>query len=160
MSAPRRASSSLPAGRAAGVCLHLTSLPGRHGIGELGGAARRFIDFVADSGLAVWQFLPTGPTGYGNSPYQSLSTFAGNELLVDVSRLVEWRLIDAGDARVLEALPAGQVDYGGLIPAKHALLERAAAHFAKRAPAELRAGYAGSRITSRPGSRTTRFTGC
>ena len=74
--------------RRAGVCLHVTSLPGAYGIGEIGAAAHAFVDLLADTGFGVWQFLPIGPTAYGDSPYQSLSTFAGNELLIDLGGLV------------------------------------------------------------------------
>jgi len=64
--------SVLPPGRQAGVCLHMTSLPGPYGIGEIGGHARQFVDTMRDMQLGVWQFLPTGPTAYGDSPYQPL----------------------------------------------------------------------------------------
>ncbi|MDH3984012.1 MAG: 4-alpha-glucanotransferase, partial [Gammaproteobacteria bacterium] len=74
----------MPRGRRGGVCLHLTSLPGPYGIGELGAAARAFVDTLAAMQLSVWQFLPVGPTAYGDSPYQPLSTFAGNEMLIDI----------------------------------------------------------------------------
>ena len=67
--------------RASGVLLHPTSLPGRHGIGDLGAEAHAFVDFLAATGQRWWQILPLGPTGYGNSPYQSTSSFAGNPLL-------------------------------------------------------------------------------
>jgi 4-alpha-glucanotransferase len=77
--------SSLSQWRLAGVCLHLTSLPGPYGIGEIGAAARSFIDTMRAMELSVWQFLPLGPTAYGDSPYQPLSTFAGNEMLVDIA---------------------------------------------------------------------------
>jgi 4-alpha-glucanotransferase len=73
--------------RAAGVLLHPTSLPGRHGIGELGAEAHAFVDFLAATGQRWWQILPLGPTGYGNSPYQSTSSFAGNALLIDIEDL-------------------------------------------------------------------------
>lgn len=72
-----------------GVLLHPTSLPGRHGIGDLGDEAYRFVDDLADMGVRLWQILPLGPTGFGNSPYQSLSTFAGNPLLISLDGLVE-----------------------------------------------------------------------
>ena len=75
--------------RASGVLLHPTSLPGRHGIGDLGPEAHAFVDFLAATGQRWWQILPLGPTGYGNSPYQSTSSFAGNPLLIDVDNLVE-----------------------------------------------------------------------
>ena len=74
--------------RASGVLLHPTSLPGRHGIGDLGREAYAFVDFLASTGQRWWQMLPVGPTGYGNSPYQSHSSFAGNPLLVDLDDLV------------------------------------------------------------------------
>ena len=72
--------------RASGVLLHPTSLPGRHGIGDLGAEAHAFVDFLAATGQRWWQILPLGPTGYGNSPYQSHSSFAGNPLLIDLRR--------------------------------------------------------------------------
>src|SRR6516165_7923156 len=75
--------------RASGVLLHPTSLPGPHGIGELGADARRFVDFLAATGQRWWQILPLGPTGFGNSPYQSHSSFAGNALLIDLDMLVD-----------------------------------------------------------------------
>ena len=78
---------AMPGGRRAGVCLHLTSLPGPYGIGEIGVAAREFVDKMVQMDLSVWQFLPLGPTAYGDSPYQSLSTFAGNEMPVSYTHL-------------------------------------------------------------------------
>src|SRR5258705_7446537 len=68
--------------RAAGVLLHVTSLPSPYGVGDVGGAALAWIDHLREAGQSWWQVLPLGPTGYGDSPYQSLSSFAGNELLV------------------------------------------------------------------------------
>ena len=78
----------------AGVGLHITSLPGRYGIGELGKEALDFVDAMRRMQLGVWQFLPTGPTAYGDSPYQPLSTFAGNELLIDIGDLVELGMLE------------------------------------------------------------------
>ncbi|MBV8320354.1 MAG: 4-alpha-glucanotransferase, partial [Hyphomicrobiales bacterium] len=66
-----------PEYRASGILLHVTSLPSRHGIGDLGPSARAWVDRLADAGQSWWQSLPLGPTGYGNSPYQPLSSFAG-----------------------------------------------------------------------------------
>ena len=80
--------------RRAGVCLHITSLPGRYGVGEIGDAALAFVDAMVSMGLSVWQFLPTGPTAYGDSPYQPLSTFAGNELLIDSADPHPYRTLD------------------------------------------------------------------
>jgi len=129
---------TLPASKQAGVCLHLASLPGEYGIGEIGAAARRFIDALVAMKQQVWQFLPVGPTGYGNSPYQPLSTFAGNELLIDVANLVELGLVPPAEALPLKKLPADFVDYEQLIPLKNRLLASAAAAFAQRAGAQLR----------------------
>ena len=131
----------LPARRRAGVCLHVTSLPGAHGIGEIGAAAHRFVDTLADIGLGVWQFLPLGPTAYADSPYQSLSTFAGNEMLIDVAELVEGGLLRMDELHALESLPRHTVDYGALIPAKQRLLDLAARRFAAHADAEAKAGF-------------------
>ena len=98
--------------RAAGVLLHPTSLPGPHGIGDLGDAAIRFLDLMAEAGLTIWQMLPLGPTGYGDSPYQGFSAFAGNPLLISVP--------GAG-----ADFPLDRVDYERVIPHKRALLEAA-----------------------------------
>ncbi|MDH5617796.1 MAG: 4-alpha-glucanotransferase [Gammaproteobacteria bacterium] len=129
----------LPPGRQAGVCLHIASLSGPYGIGELGQSAHEFIDTMTRMQLAVWQFLPTGPTAYGDSPYQPLSTFAGNEMLIDVRDLIARGLLDAAEASELAALPREYVDYGALIPAKTRLLQLAAGRFEERATPELKA---------------------
>ncbi|MBT8082491.1 MAG: 4-alpha-glucanotransferase [Gammaproteobacteria bacterium] len=121
--------SSLPHGRQAGVCLHITSLPGPYGIGEIGAAARHFIDQMVSMELSVWQFLPLGPTAYGDSPYQPLSTFAGNEMLVDIGNLVDLGLLDDDEVAELTTLPERYVDYGALIPIKNRLLYLAASRF-------------------------------
>ncbi len=132
---------TLPREPGAGVCLHLTSLPGRYGIGELGDAARDFVDRMVRMNLGVWQFLPTGPTAYGDSPYQPLSTFAGNELLIDTGDMIRRGLLTSNEADALLKLPAGTTDYGQLIPLKRALLERAAARFTALAGAADMARY-------------------
>src|SRR6516162_1306101 len=75
--------------RAAGILLHPTSLPSRGGIGDFGPAAYRFIDFLASARQGLWQVLPLGPLGYGNSPYSSTSAFAGNPLLISLERLAD-----------------------------------------------------------------------
>jgi 4-alpha-glucanotransferase len=131
--------SVLPQRRQAGVCLHITSLPGPYGIGEIGQSALDFIDSLNRMKLGVWQFLPTGPTAYGDSPYQPLSTFAGNELLIDIGDLVAKGLLEKEEARELEALPADFVDYGALIPIKSRLLRLAAGRFEEQADAALKA---------------------
>ncbi|HSD69440.1 MAG TPA: 4-alpha-glucanotransferase, partial [Woeseiaceae bacterium] len=111
------------------MCLHITSLPGRYGIGEIGEAAHGFLDTMTRMNLRVWQFLPTGPTAFADSPYQPLSTFAGNELLIDIAMLVRSGLLTSVEADSLLQLPAEFVDYGKLIPKKNALLNRAAGRF-------------------------------
>ncbi len=133
--------SILPADRRAGVSLHLSSLPGPYGIGELGDSALRFVDTLKSTGMGVWQFLPTGPTAYGDSPYQPLSSFAGNENLIDMGDLVRLGLLSEDEVRPLTELPHDTVDYGALIPQKRALLKRAAARFKFRADASTRADY-------------------
>ena len=127
-------------GRRAGVILHIASLPGPYGIGEIGAHARSFVDKLVGMQLGVWQFLPLGPTAYGDSPYQPLSTFAGNEMLVDIGELVELGLLSPDEVDELNALPADFVDYGALIPVKNRLLKLAAGRFADTAPDDYRAG--------------------
>jgi 4-alpha-glucanotransferase len=75
--------------RCSGILLHVTSLPGAHGIGDLGPCAHEFVEFLAESGQKIWQVLPLSPTGYGDSPYQCFSAFAGNPLLIDLLKLQE-----------------------------------------------------------------------
>lgn len=128
----------LPPGRQAGVCLHITSLPGPYGIGEIGQSAFEFIAAMKEMQLGVWQFLPTGPTAYGDSPYQPLSTFAGNELLIDVRDLIAKSLLEKDEAQELAALPVDFVDYGALIPIKNRLLKLAAGRFKERASPSLK----------------------
>ena len=125
--------------RQAGVCLHLTSLPGPHGIGELGRAAYGFIDAMEEMGLGVWQFLPLAPTGYADSPYQPLSVYAGNPLLIDLELLEEDGLVTADEIGVLGRLPVGTIDFDRLIPLKSQILARAGERFAQVASAAMRA---------------------
>lgn len=119
--------------RQAGVLLHISSLPGRFGIGEIGSSARVFVDAMRAMRLSVWQFLPLGPTGFGDSPYQSLSTFAGNELLIDIQALIDDGYLLTDEASALTALPTDSVDFSALIPLKSALLAVAAERFSKKA---------------------------
>src|SRR5690606_21192231 len=109
-------------GRAAGVLLHPTSLPGPHGVGELGPEAVRWLDLLAAAGQRVWQVLPLGPTGYGDSPYQSFSAFAGNPYLIHVSALAAAWLVADAELDPLRALPSRRVDFGGLYALKLPLL--------------------------------------
>ncbi len=97
--------------RAAGVLLHPTSLPGPHGIGDLGPAAHEFVDFLAAAGLRWWQMLPLGPPGPGHSPYSARSAFAGSPLLISLDGLVADGWLTPADARPPRGLPAGRVAY-------------------------------------------------
>lgn len=115
--------------RSSGILLHPTSLPGRFGIGDLGSQAYRFIDFLVQSKQSLWQVLPLGPTGYGDSPYQSFSAFAGNPLLVSPANLVEDGYLPAAAIERTPDFPATHVDYGRVIGYKMALLEQAAEAF-------------------------------
>lgn len=117
--------------RASGILLHPTSLPGRFGIGDLGDEAYRFIDWLADAGQSYWQILPLGPTGYGDSPYQSFSAFAGNTLLISPVKLFEDGLLEQSDIAPLDKSEAGKVDYGKVIEYKDDLLQKAFARFCK-----------------------------
>jgi 4-alpha-glucanotransferase len=115
--------------RASGILLHPSSLPGRFGIGDLGPQACRWVDFLADAGCKLWQVLPLGPTGYGDSPYQCFSAFAGNPYLISPELLMRDGLISEDDLAGMPDFRAGHVDYGTLIPWKLALLEKAFARF-------------------------------
>src|SRR5271170_7288200 len=116
-----------PEYRASGLLLHVTSLPSPYGVGDLGSSAFSWIDRLHDAGQAWWQALPLGPTGYGNSPYQSMSSFAGNELLISPGSLISDGLIQASDAQSQFSVDA--VDYDSVIPFKRRLLETAWANF-------------------------------
>src|SRR5262249_31740770 len=104
--------------RASGILLHVTSLPSPYGIGDVGPSALGWIDRIAEAGQSWWQALPLGPTGYGTSPYQSLSSFAGNGILISPDFLIEDRLLNETDFDRL-AFPEHFVDYGAVIPFKH-----------------------------------------
>ncbi|MGN6504658.1 MAG: 4-alpha-glucanotransferase, partial [Tepidisphaeraceae bacterium] len=117
--------------RASGVLLHVTSLPGRFGIGDLGPAARRWVDLLAQSHQAWWQMLPLTPTGAGHSPYTAFSAFAGNPLLISLEDLAEDGLLDAADLQP-PRFPRDRVDYERVIPFKTELLAKAADRFFSR----------------------------
>lgn len=108
--------------RAAGVLLHPTSLPGRFGVGDLGPPADAFLDWVASAGLGLWQVMPLGPTGYWNSPYNNLSAFAGNSLLISPEQLVADGLLPAAALEETPPFPADHVDFGPVIIWKRRLL--------------------------------------
>ena len=124
--------------RASGVLLHLSSLPSRGGIGDLGPAAYAFADFLAAAKQQYWQVLPLSPTGFGNSPYSALSAFAGNPLFISVEKLVEDGWLP-GDCLGCLPSPEGRADFEQASACKGPLLEQAAAEFLDRAsPRNLR----------------------
>src|SRR6476659_6570134 len=96
--------------RSSGILLHVTSLPGPHGIGDLGRAAYQWDDQLVAARQSWWQMLPLGPTGYADSPYQCLSAFAGNPNLISLERLVDDGLLRAAELPVAD-LPQDEVDY-------------------------------------------------
>lgn len=112
--------------RSSGILLHPTSLPGPSGIGDFGSEARRFVDYLASAGQSLWQVLPLGPTGFGDSPYQCFSALAGNPLLIDLEGLSRSVLTVPDFSR-------DRVDFERVIPWKMAALETAAAEFRKGA---------------------------
>jgi 4-alpha-glucanotransferase len=120
--------------RQAGILLHPTSLPGPDGIGDLGPAAYQWIDFIHKAGFSLWQVLPLGPTGYGDSPYQCFSAFAGNPFLISPSLLLDEGLIHKSDLDKRPDLPDDHVDYGRTIDWKNLLLKTAFDRFQKINP--------------------------
>jgi len=127
--------------RAAGVLLHLTSLPGPHGIGDFGPDAYRFVDWLAAAGQTLWQWLPTTPIGPGDSPYQSPSAFAGSPLMVALEPLVERGWLEAPQLPA-EGFSARRVDFSRVIPWRDEQLRTATAGFKQRASAVERAAFA------------------
>ncbi len=125
--------------RSSGILLHPTCLPGRWGIGDLGQPACQFIDVLVEAGQHLWQILPLNPTGYGDSPYQSFSAFAGNPLLISLDRLVENGLLDKDELTEQPAsgLAEDEVNYGPVIDFKRPLLQRSFERLRRgQAPAE------------------------
>ena len=124
--------------RASGILLHPTALPGPYGIGDLGPAADRFVDTLAAAGQAYWQILPLGPTGYGDSPYQTFSAFAGNPMLISPRLLVDDGLLPPDALDAAPSFPAERVDYGAVIPYKRGLLAQAFAQYRDHGAPDLR----------------------
>jgi 4-alpha-glucanotransferase len=123
--------------RSAGVILHPTSLPGPDGIGDLGPEAYRWVNYLAETGCTLWQILPLGPTGYGDSPYQCFSAFAGNPYLVSPALLLDEELLTREDLADRPTFSANAVDFGPVIQWKLTLLDRAYAHY-KETESELK----------------------
>ena len=121
--------------RASGILMPLSSLPGGYGIGSLGTPARRFVDFLARAGQSVWQILPVGPTGYGDSPYQSCSAFAGNPYFIDLDLLAAEGLLSRADYAFTNwGKDPEKVDYGILYEKRLTVLRKAYAAFLKQRP--------------------------
>src|SRR5579884_2507788 len=111
--------------RSSGILLHPSSLPSRGGIGDFGPAAHEFVHWLAEGKQTLWQILPLGPPGIGNSPYSSTSAFAGHVLLISLERLADRGLIDR---KAVDALPSGttgRVDFQAVVAAKLPLLRQA-----------------------------------
>src|SRR5690606_12023824 len=115
--------------RAAGVLLHPTCLPNDQGIGVLDESVDALLRFLKDAGMRYWQICPLGPTGYGDSPYQCFSAFAGNPYLIDLVPLQRARLLYDDDLSTLRALPAAGVDFGQLYTTKWPVLFKAWENF-------------------------------
>jgi 4-alpha-glucanotransferase len=130
-----------PAGyRASGVLLHVTSLPSPYGIGDVGPSAIAWVDRLHDARQTWWQALPLGPTGYGDSPYQALSSFAGNPLLISPDWLIEDELLKASDCAGF-SFSGTAVDFDRVARFKYGLLETAWKNFSAGARPDLRPGF-------------------
>jgi 4-alpha-glucanotransferase len=127
--------------RSSGILLHPSSLPGRFGIGDFGKGASDFVELLAASGQSLWQVLPLGPTGFGDSPYSPFSSFAGNELFISPEILVSDGLLARSELRRVPGFPLDRVDYGRLIPWKRGLLMRAAEAFFADADSPRRSAF-------------------
>ena len=130
---------SLP--RSSGILLHPTSLPGDYGIGDLGESAYRFVDWLCEQGQSIWQVLPLGPTSYGDSPYQTLSAFAGNPNLISLDKLVGDGLLGRRDLADVPPFPRNRVDYGWIIPYHNQKLAAARRNFVADASPQLQQEY-------------------
>jgi 4-alpha-glucanotransferase len=128
--------------RSSGILLHPTSFPGAYGNGDLGSFAYRFLDFLAESGCKLWQVLPLGPTGYGDSPYQCFSAFAGNPYLISIEQLLNEKLLTQDDLADLPDFPKDHVDFGWIYSWKFILLDRSFARFQDSASDSIKQAYA------------------
>ena len=120
--------------RESGILMHITSLPGPYGVGTMGKEAYKFVDFMKDAGQRVWQILPLNPTGYGDSPYQSCSTYAGNHYLIDLDTLVEEGLLEKSEIEnITWGYREDKVDFGALYNNRLKVLRLAYGRFADQA---------------------------
>jgi 4-alpha-glucanotransferase len=127
--------------RASGILLHPTSLPGEFGIGDFGSHAFDFVDFLVESRQTYWQILPLGPTGYGDSPYQCFSAFAGNTLLISPEKLIEDELLTEKDIDDRPKFENGRADYGGVYEWKNKILPIAYKNFQATTSVDLRGKF-------------------
>ena len=127
--------------RASGILLHPSSLPSPDGIGDLGPEAYRWVDFLDRSGCQFWQVLPLGPTGYGDSPYQCFSAFAGNPYLISTTILRDQGLLTKSDLAARPEFPLERVDYGPVIEWKMKITRRSFQHFQTKKSAKLKQAY-------------------
>ena len=127
--------------RASGILLHPTSLPGPFGIGDLGPEAYAFADFLIAGGQSLWQVLPLGPTGYGDSPYACYSAFAGNTLLISPEHLITEGLLDRSDLPVETSLPRERVDFEQVHELKDSLLRKAYERYTRTTDTSLRSAF-------------------
>ncbi|MCE7947946.1 MAG: 4-alpha-glucanotransferase [Chloroflexi bacterium CFX4] len=127
--------------RASGILLHPTSLPGRYGIGDLGASAYRFVDYLVSAEQSLWQILPLGPTIIYDSPYQTLSAFAGNPNLISLDKLVESGWLEAHDLADVPHFPEHTVPFGEVIPYHEQKLDLAFTRFQQRADATTKAAF-------------------
>ncbi len=118
--------------RAAGILLPVFALPGKYGIGAFSAEAYRFVDFLHDAGQRYWQILPLGPTSYGDSPYQSFSTYAGNPYFIDIDALIRVGLLTEAEGAEHVADPAAPIDYAQIYRTRYALLRKAYERFNSR----------------------------
>ncbi len=125
--------------RSSGILLHPTSLPGKYGIGSLGKEAYKFVDFLKKSNQKLWQIFPLGPTGYGDSPYQCFSSFAGNPYLIDFDLLIEQNLLTEEDLKDVNFGGNEEyIDYGAIYNQKYPLLRKAYENFKANGNKELK----------------------
>ena len=122
--------------RRAGLLMPIFSLPGKYGIGSFSKEARAFADFLKEAGQSYWQILPLGPTGYGDSPYQSFSTFAGNPYFIDLEQLQEEGYLSEADCAELAESSESQIDYGILYEKRYPILKKAMDRFFEKLETE------------------------
>ena len=127
--------------REAGILLHPTSLPSKYGVGDMGREAFKFVDFLTAAGQKVWQILPLGPVGFGYSPYQSPSAFAGNPLLIDIEELLAHKWLTPAEARVPYASKSAFIDFERVISFKQKCFKKAWAVFQKSKDVEMQGQF-------------------